>query len=157
MNPQPFTASQAKQRFGELLKAVAHGPVSIEHHGKVRAIVATPELFHAAQTPSPDALAERKLARLNQALVERDRLIRHQHIALQLLTLPAPARQALLDQARTMVGRWRTEQLCSSDYIDRWTHLLALPVPELAQAMVSDMEGWGTALRQNSPWAGWHA
>lgn len=150
----PFTASQAKQRFGELLKAAAQGPVAIEHHGKVRAIVAAPGYFHDTPAPPALALAERQLARLSQTLIERDRLIRHQRIALQLLTLPAQEGQPLLDQAQATVARWRDEKLCSADYIERWEHLLSLPLTEMAQAMVSDMEGWGTALRQNSPWVG---
>jgi hypothetical protein len=154
MNQPSFTASRAKQQFGELLKAAANGPVAIEHHGKVRAIVVAPEHFHSARTSQPDAVTERKLARLSQTLVERDRLIRHQNLALQLLTLPAHECTQLLAQAQAMVTRWREERLCSADYIDRWSHLLALPLPVLAQTMVADMDGWGTALRQNSPWVG---
>lgn len=53
-----------------------------------------------------------------------------------------------------VVEQWRTHQLCSSDYIDRWQALLELPLPKLAQAMVSDADSWGPALRQNSPWPG---
>ncbi len=56
-----------------------------------------------------------------------------------------------------MVARWRAEGLCSDDYIRRWSDILQLPVRQMAQAMGSDLDGWGQALRQNSPWVGDHA
>lgn len=77
----------------------------------------------------------------------------HQKIAIRLLTLPAQQQCTLIRQARAVVERWRAENLCSKDRIDRWQSLLELPVDELAAAMMSDAEGWGNALRQNSPWA----
>jgi hypothetical protein len=148
-----FSSTYAKQCFGQILQASAAAPVAIEKHGKVQAIVASPELFARAQTDQ-DA---RRLARLSQAGVEKDRLIRHQRIALDLLTLPAGQIQALIDNARAVVNRWRQERLCSADYIERWTEILALPPQKMALRMVSDASGWGTSLRQNSPWVGVHA
>jgi hypothetical protein len=150
---QQFTSTQAKQHFGELMKAAELGPVAVERHHKVQVIVVKPDQF-AASTPAASLQAERKLARLNQALVERDRLIRHQQIAIDLLTLPAAESRQLIKQAKAMVARWREAQLCSADYIERWSGLLALPLKELASAMVGDLDGWGSALRQNSPWVG---
>lgn len=146
-----FSSTQAKQSFGELLEAASLGPVAIEKHGKVKAIVASPEIFSAADRTQIE-LAQRRAARLNQTLVEKERLITHQKIAISLLTLPAQQRRTLIRQARAVVGRWRAGNLCSKDYIDRWQSLLELPVDELAAAMTSDAEGWGNALRQNSPW-----
>jgi hypothetical protein len=99
-------------------------------------------------------LAQRRAARASQALLEKDRLVKHQRIAIELLTLPKKEQQQLLRQARAVVARWRAEHLCSQDYMEKWESLLALPVPELAKAMSSDLEGWGAALRQNSPWSG---
>lgn len=148
-----FSASQAKQQFGELMKAAMLAPVAIERHGKVRALVMAPTFFPGAADPK----AARRLARMEQALVEKDRLIRHQRIALDLLTLPVPQRDAMVQQARETVERWRVESLSSRDYIDRWTQILAMPVASMAIEMVSDAQGWGTALRQNSPWVGLHA
>lgn len=150
---QQFTSSKAKQNFGELLKAIEQGPVAIERHNKVHAIVSTPGQF-ANQGRQPDIQAERKLARISQAMVEKDRLIKHHKIALGLLTLPPSQRKVLIDQAKSMVDRWRNDQLCSAEYIDRWSTILSLSPKDIAQAIVADNEGWGNALRQNSPWAG---
>lgn len=97
-------------------------------------------------------LTQLPATRLNQTLVEKERLIRHQKIAIELLTLPADERRTLIRQARAVVERWRAENLCSGDYIDRWHSLLELSPRELAKAMTSDADGWGNALRQNSPW-----
>ena len=52
--------------------------------------------------------------------------------------------------------RWWREQLCSLDYIDRWSAILLLPAREMAVQMTSDDNAWGPALRQNSPWVGLH-
>jgi PHD/YefM family antitoxin component YafN of YafNO toxin-antitoxin module len=90
---QQFSSTQAKQNFGQLMKASALAPVAIERHGKVQAILMSPA-FHSAARATQDPLAERRLARLQQAGVEKDRLIRHQRIALDLLTL-APAEREL--------------------------------------------------------------
>jgi hypothetical protein len=162
MNLQPamrqFSSTQAKQQFGELLEAAAQGPVAIEKHRKIKAILAAPEHFHpvqgAAVESSADPLLLRRAARAQMALLERDRLIKHQRIAIALLTRPAVERRALMRKALDAVARWQAESLCSRDYIERWQAMLRLPVPELALAMTGDAEGWGAALRQNSPWAG---
>lgn len=145
------SASEAKQNFGELLEAVARGPVAIERHRKVKAIVCSPEVF-AGQSGREGQLAERRAARAAQALQDKDRLIRHQRQAIDLLLMPAGQSKALIAQARQEVDRWRRDRLCSLDYIERWEQLLGLPLNELARAMASDSLEWGTALRQNSPW-----
>jgi hypothetical protein len=145
------TSTRAKQSFGELLKAAAEHPVAIRRHDKVQAIVASPALFAAAGR-SKDATSARRLARAEQSIVERDRLIKHQRIAIKLLTLPSAERRQLIDAARGAVEQWRKERLCSEDYIGRWSRLLSMPPREMALAIVSDMDGWGPALRQNSPW-----
>lgn len=145
-----FTATQAKQSFGDLLRAAQDGPVAIERHHQVQAIVASPDRF--AQVDVMDARrAARRLARAQQDIVEKDRLIKHQQIAIDLLTQPVAKRNALIRSARAVVEQWRARGLCSADYVDRWTRLLALPPRELAKAITGDARGWGTALRQNSP------
>ena len=148
-----FSATQAKQNFGELLGAAAHGLVAIERHGKVQAIIAAPQFFN--QAPVPDALAPRQIARLRQSVIEKDRLIRHQRIALALVTASRRKRAQMLAAAQAVVRRWRTDGLCSADYIDRWSAILALPVAEMALQMTGEGNNdWGPALRQNSPWVG---
>lgn len=153
---QQFSSTDAKQRFGQLLKASASGPVAIEKHGKVQAYLASPEFFERAQKNDPENSA-RKLARANQALIEKDRLIRHQRIAFDLATSPPGKRGLLIKNALAVVKRWRLERLCSIDYIQKWEHILKMPPQEMATTMVSDIDGWGPSLRQNSPWVGVHA
>ncbi len=148
---QQMTASHAKQNFGELLDALARGPVAIERHKRIKAIVCTPEAF--LEKSGEDAqLAERRAARAAQRLIEKDRLIRHQQWAIELLLMPEAQRAQRLDLARAEVGRWRRDRLCSPDYADRWDELLSQPVAQLARAMGSESLDWGVALRQNSPW-----
>lgn len=155
-NMKNFSASQAKQSFGQLLEEAEKAPVGIERHGKVHAIVAAPRFF-SADPEAADQAHERKLARLKQTLVEKDRLIRHQRIALDLATLPKAARDALIQAARAEIGRWKRDRLCSADYIERWSDILAMPPQAMGARMTSDADGWGPALRQNSPWVGVHA
>ena len=150
-----FTSTEAKQHFGELLKAAEHGPVAVERHRKVQAIVLTPAHFAAMQS-QPDRQAERRVARLQQAMAEHERLIRHQRIAIDLLTLPRLQRDQLIAKAHAMVGFWRADNLCSSDYVLRWTSILAQPPRHIARLIVGDLDGWGPALRRNSPWIGDH-
>lgn len=153
---QQFTSTRAKQCFGQILEAAASTPVAIEKHGKVKAIIASPEFFERSQAAG-EASASRIFARMTQASVEKDRLIRHQRIALDLVLQPASATSALIQQAKSMVTRWRGEDLCSKDYIERWDEILNLPPRKMAETIVSDIDGWGAALRQNSPWVGVHA
>lgn len=148
-----FSSTRAKQNFGELLSAATLEPVAIEKPGKVQAIVAPPQSFASAQT-NADGMDARRLARLGQTVVEKNRLIRHQRIAFDLVTAPAAERKKMVAQARNIVERWRREQLCSLDYIDRWSAILRLPAREMASRMTSDDNAWGPALRQNSPWVG---
>lgn len=150
-----MTASRAKQNFGELLEAVAKGPVAIERHKSIKAIVCSPETFHGTVEglSSPGlALEDRRVARTDQQLVEKNRLIKHQKLAIDLLLMPQDKREELVARARAEVLRWRRDRLCSADYADRWDDLLSCSVGDLVHAMCSETLEWGTALRQNSPW-----
>ena len=141
---QTMTASQAKQNFGALLSQLAHSPVAIERHNKTVAVVMLPAT--AQSLPDP-----RLQARALQQQREQQRLMRHQQLAIDLLCA-APAQQAhVLQSAHAVVARWAHEGLCSADYIARWQAWLALPLQQLAPLMCSDAEGWGPAMRQNSP------
>lgn len=146
-----MSSSHAKQNFGELLETAAQEPVAIERHKKIKAIVCSPEAFQG-RSDRDRQLAERRAARAAQALVEKDRLIKHQRLAIDLMLMRRPQREALIARARAEVERWRRDCLCSEDYIARWETLLGLPVEELVRAMASDSPEWGAALRQNSPW-----
>ena len=156
MKMEQFSSTRAKQCFGQVLLASASAPVAIEKHGKVTAILASPEFFERVQAAS-EASTSRILARMTQASVEKDRLIRHQRIALDLALLPSSETKCLIRNAMSIVNRWRNERLCSKDYVERWAEILGLPPKKIAEAIVSDMDGWGPALRQNSPWVGVHA
>ncbi|HSX91594.1 MAG TPA: type II toxin-antitoxin system Phd/YefM family antitoxin [Hydrogenophaga sp.] len=134
-----------------MLEVAAREPVAIERHKKVKAIVCSPEVFQG-RSDRDGQLAERRAARAAQALVDKDRLIKHQRLAIDLVLMSQSQREALIARARMEVERWRRERLCSEDYIARWDALLGLPVEELARAMASESPEWGVALRQNSPW-----
>lgn len=141
------TATDAKQKFGELIRHAVEEDVAIHRHGQTIAIITAPD-----RGREPLANAERRIARLQQNEVEKERLIKHQRIAIRMLQSPDQARY-LLEEARQSVQRWEAEGLCSRHFISGWTQLLDLPVPRLAEEMCSDLNGWGKALRQNSPWS----
>lgn len=96
-------------------------------------------------------IEEMKLARNHQAGVERSRLLRHRALALRIRTASEDDRDTIIADARAEVERWKSQQLCSEHYIDRWTEALKMKPRELAIYMMGDMDGWGDALRQNSP------
>ena len=102
----------------------------------------------------PNEFAERLAARAQQAAVEQERLDRHHRIANDLLSLPDDGREALIADAREVVTQWQAERLCSVDYVERWTIILAITPSDMAATIMSDADGWGTALRQNSPFVG---
>lgn len=139
------SASIAKQRFGDVLQRAIGGPVAIEKHGKVVAAVVPADWLNRA-----DLLDERRQAREQQRQVEQNRLLAHQRVAIELLS-DETRRQVLLQAAKNEVSRWAEQRLCSQDYIDRWNEWLSLPVAALARTMCSDADGWGKAMRQNSP------
>ncbi len=140
------TASQAKQNFGALVSQLAQGPVAIERHQKTVAVLMSPA--SAQRVPDP-----RQVARQAQQQREMQRLMRHQQLAIHMLCAPPEVQQRLLQAALQEVERWQSQQLCSADYIQKWRHWLALPLSELAPLMCGDAEGWGPAMRQNSPFA----
>jgi len=150
-------ATQAKQAFGEMLDRLRVEPaLAITSHGRIKALVATPEIWstHAkslAEAHQAVDLLEKKLARARQVDVEAQRLQRHAALAVELLSASRSRQEMLIAQARAMVAKWRDERLVSEDYIQKWEQLLSLPVKQLASEMVGDAEGWGRALRQNSP------
>ena len=150
---EQFPSSVAKQQFGQVIKAAGNAPVAIEKHGKVVAYVISPERFNQAQ-PDEAQRSARQLARVNQAMVEKDRLNRHHRIALDLVTMPRAERDQLIKNALAVVDRWKNERLCSTDYIQKWEQILKLDPVAMANTMVSDVDGWGPSLRQNSPWVG---
>lgn len=139
-----ITASQAKQNFGALIGRLRQGPVAIERHQKIVAIVVPPASVPTIPNP-------RQAARAAQQQHEQQRLMRHQQWAIELLCASKRRQQQYLKAARQVVMRWRDEQLCSDDYIERWQQWLAQPTPELAKLMCGDADDWGPAMRQNSP------
>lgn len=142
-----ISASQAKQNFGEVLSSAMLAPVAIERHGKVVAILARPDML--AQR---DPLEARRQARAAQQAVEIARLMKHQQVAILLLSRPLDEAMALVALAQAEVDRWEALKTCSKVYIDLWREILRLSIPEIANAICSDWKGWGIALRQNSPW-----
>ncbi len=62
-------------------------------------------------------------------------------------------RKPMVDEARHVLFRWRTQGRIDERYADRWEQLLERPVPEIRQALV-DRSKDADDLRQNSPFAG---
>ena len=141
-------ASHVKQNFGEVLALAARGPVGVERHRKLVAAIVPPDWLGRQEV-----MDERRAARAAQQQVELRRLIAHQQIGIELLCAPRGEQRARVAAALHEVDRWEAGKLCSDDYIAGWRKWLALPVRELVQRMCSDAQGWGTAMRQNSPFA----
>jgi hypothetical protein len=141
-------ASHVKQNFGEVLALAARGPVRIERHRKLVAALVPPDWLDRE-----DALDERRAARAAQKQVEIARLLAHQRAGIELLCARPAQQRKRIDAARREVDRWESAKLCSADYITRWRAWLGMPVPDLVRRMCSDAEGWGNAMRQNSPFA----
>ena len=141
------TASFAKQSFGNVLERAAVSPVGIERHGKLIAA-----MVPAGWLDRFDPLEERRRAREEQKKVDQNRLMAHQKVAIDLLSRPERKRR-LMAAARGELRKWSEKKLCSQDYIDKWADWLSLPAEDLAERMCSDADGWGNAMRQNSPFA----
>lgn len=141
-------ASHVKQNFGEVLARAAQGPVGVERHRKLVAAIVPPEWLSQYQ-----AVDERRAARAAQQQVELHRLVAHQQLGIELLCAQPAQQRKRIETALREVDRWEERQLCSMDYIQRWRAWLALPVKDLVQRMCSDAQGWGRAMRQNSPFA----
>jgi len=141
-------ASHVKQNFGEVLARAAQSPVGDERHRKLVAAIVPPHwlLQH-------EALDERRAARAAQQQVELKRLMAHQQLGIELLCAEPAQLRRHIESARREIDRWEDMQLCSADYIARWRTWLELPVRQLVQRMCSQAEGWGRAMRQNSPFA----
>ena len=141
-------ASHVKQNFGEVLARAAQGPVGVERHRKLVAAIVPPQWLLQHQ-----GVDERQAARAAQQQVELRRLLAHQQLGIALLCEAPQQQRKRIEVALREVDRWEEWQLCSADYIQRWRAWLALPVKELVQRMCSDAQGWGRAMRQNSPFA----
>jgi antitoxin (DNA-binding transcriptional repressor) of toxin-antitoxin stability system len=141
-------ASHVKQNFGEVLAQAARGPVGVQRHRKLVAVIVPPDWIarHGAQD-------ERRAARAAQQQVELQRLAAHQQVGIELLCASPAQRRERIAAAHREIDRWEAGQLCSADYIARWRSWLALPVPQLVKRMCSGAQGWGAAMRQNSPFA----
>ena len=141
-------ASHVKQNFGEVLALAARTPVGVERHRKLVAAIVPPDWLarHGAQD-------ERRAARAAQRQVDMGRLMAHQQAGIELLCASPAQQRKRIAAACAEVDRWEAAQLCSADYIARWRAWLDLPVPQLVQRMCSDAQGWGVAMRQNSPFA----
>ena len=126
-------------------------PVEIERHTSAEAHAGLPDTF-AAQPEKEQLLSERRAARAAQVLVVKDRLIRHQRWAIELMSMCQGRRDEAILRARAEVAKSRRLGLCSSDYANRWDDLLQQPVADLVRAMASDEAADSASLRQNSPW-----
>jgi transcriptional regulator with XRE-family HTH domain len=95
---------------------------------------------------------EARLARERERARRLDLRRRHAALAARLAALPTAEAAALVRRARTAVGRWEREGLCSAHYISRWRARLAGSPRRAAAALLAHDE-WTDALLQNSPWS----
>lgn len=146
MRPQ-IPVAEARKRFREVLNNPGPEGTAIERHGRLIAIVIRPDQLLVAGSQ-----LERREARMKQAEIEQKRLIKHLRIGNRLLASAPHDAQSMVNEAMNRVARWEQEGLCSRDYIERWRAMLSGPRAELVEAMCGEADGWGPALRQNSPW-----
>jgi len=134
-----FTATAAKQRFGELLERAAHGPVGIVRHGRIVAYVVPPDGAAPPRTGVADMLRARALQADKDDARRRDQ-------TLFASTLGARDRA----RARAIVARWEAEKLCSPVYITAWRALLRLPRAALCRKL-EERDDLNRVLLANSP------
>lgn len=142
-----MAVAEVRKRLREVVNNPGPEGTGIERHGRLVAVI-----VGADQPLVPKSQLERREARLKQAGIENQRLIKHLRIATRLLAATPQDAQAMVNQATARVAQWEHEGLCSRDYIDRWRAMLAQPRTQLVEAMCGEADGWGPALRQNSPW-----
>lgn len=134
-----FTATAAKQRFGELLERAARGPVAIVRHGRVVAYVVPPEAAAPPQAGTEAMLRARALQ------TDKDDARRRDHLAFAKTVSPRDR-----TRARAIVARWEAEKLCSPVYIKAWRALLALPRAAL-RGKLEGRDNFTRVLLANSP------
>ncbi len=134
-----FTATAAKQRFGELLERAAHGPVGIVRHGRIVAYIVPPD---GAAPPRGDIQAMLRARALQEDKTEARR--RDQAVFAAALNARDRAR------ARAIVARWEADKLCSPVYIKAWRALLELPREALREKLAS-RDDLTRVLLANSP------
>jgi hypothetical protein len=96
-------------------------------------------------------LKDRRAARASHRRMELARLAAHQQFGHDLVAAQPAEQRRLIEDARREIGRWEEKNLCSPEYVNRWRAWLALPIDELVRRMCSPANGWGNAMRQNSP------
>jgi prevent-host-death family protein len=136
---QVFTATAAKQRFGELLERAARGPVGIVRHGRIVAYVVPPQ----GVAPSHAGVEAMLRARALQA--DKDDARRRDHLAFAKIVSPRDR-----TRARAIVARWEAEKLCSPVYIKAWRALLGLPRAALRRKL-EVRDDFTRVLLSNSP------
>ena len=134
-----FTATAAKQRFGELLERAAHGPVGIVRHGRIVAYVVPPE------GAAPSQAANEAMLRARALQVDKDDARRRDHVEFAKTVSPRER-----TRARAMVALWEAEKLCSPVYIEAWRALLGLPRAAL-RAKLEARDNFTRVLLANSP------
>jgi hypothetical protein len=92
---------------------------------------------------------QRHKSRLVQQNLELERLNAHALVARMLKD--ENASQAVVNEAKVQIKKWRDNQLCSVDYIQEWEVLLRNPIK--AAEILEDMSPISIRLRQNSPFS----
>ncbi len=97
--------------------------------------------------------APRRKARTEQQVKIAASREKHLRIAEQFALGGAQATQ-LKANALRIVQLWKEKQLCSSVYIERWQTILDGDPAHIAKSLLAlDDDEWGSAMRQNTPFA----
>jgi hypothetical protein len=96
---------------------------------------------------NPDRQFAQMQARQDQAAINERRRIKHLPVA-QALRNPNLA-PGIITAARRQIELWRSQHLCSQDYITAWEALLAEPL--LAAKLLEEHSLYAIQMRQNSP------
>ena len=98
----------------------------------------------------PNAIAQRKHARFQNAFRMQTLQSAHRRIALDLLQ-DDPAMAGAMIEARKMVDIWERDKTCSPFYIKRWKAVLRGSAREVGKALSRLDKKWELALLQNTP------
>lgn len=94
-----------------------------------------------------DKRERQAIARQQQLAINEQRLQKHAMVA-RALRDPALA-PAVIASAKKQISLWQEKQLCSLDYIDAWSNLLADPLK--AALVLEDSSPFSIQMRQNAP------
>lgn len=130
----------------DLYEAVGETRESGQRSRHVLEPVLTEARNRARRIRGHDVIADGSPDSGGHSTAERRSLAYHRVVARQL-------RHAMVEDARSLIWKWRRQGRIDARYASRWEDLLSQPVPEVARILSEDSTSAGD-LRQSSPFAG---